>query len=172
MPAKAVESAVKGEAVMDMTPMIDVTFLLLVFFLCIEFRSLEAKVAAYLPKDAGISTARSEPAEKLDLRIFCEQKGTRVFEPGAKRFELVGHEVRFELGAKAIRDEAVLRAELARLVEERVVDPATGRTKKRPVTIHAHEDVTYGDVARAVDLLKDVGFEQIHFAAGRAARKR
>lgn len=37
----------------DLTPMIDVTFLILVFFLCtIKFKTLEGKLDSYLPKDA------------------------------------------------------------------------------------------------------------------------
>ena len=45
---------------MDMTPMIDVVFLLIIFFLCIDFKILEAKLPAYLPKDKG-----SQPEEEL-----------------------------------------------------------------------------------------------------------
>ena len=37
---------VSKEAEMDMTPMIDVVFLLIIFFLCIDFRVLEAKLPA------------------------------------------------------------------------------------------------------------------------------
>ena len=33
----------------DMTPMIDVVFLLIVFFLCIEFKVLESRLDAFLP---------------------------------------------------------------------------------------------------------------------------
>ena len=39
------------EAEGDMTPMIDAVFLLIIFFLCIDFKTLEAKLPAYLPKD-------------------------------------------------------------------------------------------------------------------------
>ncbi|MDF1837417.1 MAG: biopolymer transporter ExbD, partial [Planctomycetota bacterium] len=40
---------------MDMTPMIDVTFLLLIFFMCtLKFKVLEGKLTAYLPKDVGV----------------------------------------------------------------------------------------------------------------------
>jgi biopolymer transport protein ExbD len=174
MASKAVDAASKEEASMDMTPMIDVTFLLIIFFLCIEFKSLEAKLAAYLPKDVGVNTTQAEPVEKLDLRIFCdpEKRGTEVWQSGAKRFDLVGHEVRWELGAKGIKDESVLRTELQKAVKDKQADPKTGKMKPKPVTIHAYEDVTYGDVAHSVDLLKDVGFEEINFGGGRGLRKK
>ena len=35
----------------DMTPMIDVVFLMIIFFICIDFKVLESKLPAYLPKD-------------------------------------------------------------------------------------------------------------------------
>ena len=49
---------------MEMTPMIDVTFLLLIFFLLtIKFKVLEGKLAAYLPKDVGVNSSPAEPKE-------------------------------------------------------------------------------------------------------------
>jgi biopolymer transport protein ExbD len=57
---------------LDMTPMIDCTFNLLIFFLCnINFRLLEGKIPTFLPKDIGVNSSRAElPLEKLaiDLR--------------------------------------------------------------------------------------------------------
>jgi len=50
----------------QMTPMIDVTFLLLVFFLCtIKFKLLDGKLCTYLPKDAGVSV---QPLQEELLR--------------------------------------------------------------------------------------------------------
>ncbi len=52
---------------MEMTPMIDVTFLLLIFFLCtIKFKILEGKIPAYLPKDVGVNAT---PIDKELLKI-------------------------------------------------------------------------------------------------------
>ena len=52
----------------ELTPMIDVTFLILVFFLCtIQLRSLEGQLESHLPRSsgevAGISTSQSEAAD-------------------------------------------------------------------------------------------------------------
>ncbi len=53
-----------SEPVLEMTPMIDVTFQLLIFFMCtIKFKVLEGKLAAYLPKDVGVNTSPAEPIE-------------------------------------------------------------------------------------------------------------
>jgi len=64
---------------MDMTPMIDVTFLLLIFFMCtIKFKTLEGKLAAYLPKGEGPSAAPVEPSAPYNFVIGVTVPGHRV----------------------------------------------------------------------------------------------
>lgn len=57
------------EVKLDMTPIIDVTFNLLVFFMCtLKFRTLEGKLETWLPSDRGLSAAvRPVPREDADL---------------------------------------------------------------------------------------------------------
>ena len=65
---------------MEMTPMIDVTFLLLIFFLLtIKFKILEGKLSAYLPKDVGVNSSPAEPKEKVEITIHVEQAGDKVY---------------------------------------------------------------------------------------------
>ncbi len=64
---------------LQMTPMIDVTFLLLIFFMCtLKFKVLEGAMGAHLPKDVGVSTAPAEPLEKIVVRMDVEEPGTRM----------------------------------------------------------------------------------------------
>ncbi|MEQ8765851.1 MAG: biopolymer transporter ExbD [Planctomycetota bacterium] len=72
--SKSSKEKIQEEVKLEMTPMIDVTFLLLIFFMClIKFKMLEGKLAAYLPKDVGVNnTPIEEPLEKIDLRITVE----------------------------------------------------------------------------------------------------
>ncbi|MBL8841414.1 MAG: biopolymer transporter ExbD [Planctomycetes bacterium] len=52
---------VGGAVAVDMTPMIDCTFNLLIFFLCnINFRALEGKLPLFLPKDVGVNVGAIE----------------------------------------------------------------------------------------------------------------
>ena len=65
------KSAGVEESKMEFTPMIDVVFLLLIFFLCtIKFRILEGKIPAFLPRTEGVNPSVIDPQlERLEVRI-------------------------------------------------------------------------------------------------------
>jgi hypothetical protein len=70
------------EARSDTTPMIDVVFLMIVFFVCIDFRVLEAKLPAFLPKDQGAGSQVVVPQEQLIVRVTVTEPGTVAFGNG------------------------------------------------------------------------------------------
>lgn len=64
---------------LEMTPMIDVTFLLLIFFMCtLKFKTLEGKLAAYLPKDVGGSAIDAIPKEDIAIRLRVLREGQKL----------------------------------------------------------------------------------------------
>lgn len=64
---------------LDMSPMIDVTFLLLIFFmLTIRFRVLDRVLQTHLPKDVGANPAEHEPRERLHVELAVLEPGSRV----------------------------------------------------------------------------------------------
>ena len=79
--------------VLDMTPMIDCTFNLLIFFLCnINFKLLEGKIPAYLPKDVGVNTSPiTKELEKIEIYI---QRGAA---PNVKDKNWVWHENQIDI---------------------------------------------------------------------------
>jgi biopolymer transport protein ExbD len=56
----------------DMTPMIDVTFQLIIFFICtIKFKTLEGKLETQLPKDVGVNAAPVDILlDKIEIYIL------------------------------------------------------------------------------------------------------
>ena len=155
----------------DMTPMIDVTFLLLVFFIVtLKFKILEGRLDAALPKDRGTSNSPAEEIEKIDILMFVAEPGELVIEKsetgtntGLKRFE--GRTIRLEVGAKKFRYDPMvefpeeLRAFLQSGLSSRVYDKAD-----TPVSIDARKGVVYGDVIRVLDVVIEEGFEKVSFA--------
>ncbi len=165
------------EAKPDMTPMIDAVFLLIIFFLCIDFKTLEAKLPAYLPKDKGSQATSSPPVEQLSLKILNDEWGREVPRiPGkAKPFALIGHKVHWLLGPKKFTELTELVDELERIASDprqRVPDDKNpGRMKKKPIVIEPQPGATYGDVATTVDAVTKAGFEEINFGGGRGTRQ-
>ncbi len=169
------------EARSDMTPMIDVVFLMIVFFVCIDFRVLEAKLPAYLPKDKGSSPARLQPQEQLVVRVHTAAEGTvsyrAGFAPGdvdpatgrAARFTLAGHAARWEVGPRLFTDLAAARRELLRIAEDpqsQVPDPTNGGRRLMACVVEGQHGVRYDDVAKAVDACHAAGFDEIRFGGG------
>lgn len=80
-------AAPRSEAVLSMTPMIDVVFLLIIFFMCSQFRTHEGELLARLPERGGLVAG----ARVLDERnpavarvyVAREGAGVRCFLNGA-----------------------------------------------------------------------------------------
>jgi len=161
----------------DMTPMIDVVFLMIIFFLCIEFKVLEAKLSAFLPKDHGGGAEWVEAKEQLSVRVECVAAGERRHAGTGQqgRYRLDGHQVQWSVGPVAVTSVAALHAELARVAElpsSRVYDPKTGRRELVECVIEPQPGVCYADVAQATDAAYASGFTAITFGGVRGARSR
>ena len=163
----------------DMTPMIDCVFLMIIFFVCIDFKVLESKLPAYLPKEKGTVATIVAPQQHLAVRIHLESEGSAIYPEGVSagaidratnrpyRYRLLGHRVRWEVGPKSLATIDDLRAELRRVAEApdaMVADPRTGGRKLLPCVIEAFPGTCYDDVAKTADVCHQAGFHEITFA--------
>ena len=170
----------------DMTPMIDCVFLLIIFFLCIDFKTLEAKLPSYLPKDRGSQSTQADPIEQLPLKIVCDARGEKIprrrdqgliNEQGRENaYILVGHKIHWMLGPESITDIDTLKQKLERIAADpskRVDDPKNpGQKKLMDVVIEPDVGAVYVDVAETVDVVRAAGFDDVNFGGGRGpARK-
>lgn len=76
MASENVKNICQEEIQIDMTPMIDVTFQLLVFFMCtLQFAQNEGSLDCYLPKDIGVSSApaRKTPEEPVHIKLMKDE---------------------------------------------------------------------------------------------------
>ncbi len=156
------------ESKMEMTPMIDVTFLLLIFFMCtLKFKTLEGKLAAYLPQDVGVNTSDAEPIEKVEIMMRVIDEGTKWMPSGVNQVPWDGEfrryvygddrRVQYSVGPMKTFD----LAELQKRIETMIDVP--GQEKKRPATIDPRKGIVYADVAKVLDAVLDAGYEEVTF---------
>ena len=172
------------EAKADMTPMIDVVFLMIIFFICIEFKVLESKLDAFLPTDKGSQNTVVEPQEQLSIKIHVQSAGDKQWGqsdgPGINpnterpyRFKLTGHTIKWEVGPKPLYSIQEVKAELERIANDpssQVPDKATGGKKLMSCVIEAYPGTFYEDVAKTTDACSAAGFKDINYGGGLGAK--
>ena len=154
------------EAELEMTPMIDVTFLLLIFFMCtIKFKSLEGKLAAYLPKDGPSSLPHEAPTTPVRLYIQVQNPGRKVQASDTDRawtgqgdFALTGRRVNFQVNRYRFENSAPGRERL----RERL-DSLFKADPERRIELCPGPGAVHADVVSALDLCTESGFTDITF---------
>jgi biopolymer transport protein ExbD len=145
---------------LNMTPMIDVVFQLIVFFLVsMKFKTLDMKIEAFLPKDRGLAATPAKPQDVPKLvAVLKRQKGEPV-----SRLK-IGNETIGEVSGDDARKQAT-ESTLARLTK--MASDARQRAGSAADEVKGEVDasplVPTGDVIKAVDAfiaggLKDVTF--------------
>jgi len=134
-----------------MTPMIDVVFQLLIFFVCtVNFQKQEESLAAtprFSTQAGGGGAAVDRPPPELEDLTHVELDITRT--AGATQWTVNGD---------ACRSLAEVRARLAKLAE---VAPQTKSIV--PVVLDAADDVPMADAIDAYDLCLKLGFRKVQF---------
>ena len=76
MATRAVKKGDDNEAfALNLTPMIDVVFQLIIFFMCaMKFKTLEKKIEAYLPKDRGMAKTPERIEERVTIKVVLKQE--------------------------------------------------------------------------------------------------
>lgn len=161
MGSAAPQDDIKG----DMTPMIDVVFQLMIFFMCtIKFKTLEGKLTAYLPKDVGVNPTPSDvKLEKVDIVIKVLKEGTKLqplrdepydasaggpFRYGSDRV------LQFQVGSMTTNNVEELSARLKQL---HTAQP------DRAATINPKSKTTYADIVLVLNVAVLADFTDITF---------
>jgi biopolymer transport protein ExbD len=143
-----------NEMKMDMTPMIDIIFQLIIFFMCsIKFKTLEGKLASYLPKDVGINSSQVANPDMNEIRIRLiydetQPMNTKIF---VKPY-----------GADGVRmnDWSQLKADIAQRYQSIVA-----RNLTWPFIIDPESKIPMQSVVYALDMCRSAGIEDVRFAA-------
>jgi biopolymer transport protein ExbD len=148
-----------------MAPMIDVTFLLLIFFmLTIQFRTLEGALGTHLPKGMG-SNAGGEPVDKVRVRIDVLAAGSRIAPHGLGAWSGEGpfaydadRVTQWSVGPWKTRDADALAHKLRELHQ---LEP------EREVVVDARPGTVYSEAVAALDAARVAGWPAISFTPAR-----
>jgi len=137
MPRASAESAEPALEV-DMTPLIDIVFLLLIFFMVVSsFKDMERKAKVELPAAYGVII--EDQVDQGRLIINVEEDGA-----------IVVYQQKMKL--------AQLQRELVNYRRGRAAERAT-------IIVRGHQKCLYEDIKEVLSSIYDAGFEKIMFAA-------
>ncbi len=163
-----------GEFEMNITSMIDITFLLLIFFMvAAKFRSTEGKISAFLPKDRGLGTSSPKVPEELRVKLlWVEFTSNRETADNHGRCLLKID--------KKVFPEKVYAGDICPTCKDRHPAPDfasladflarakasyKGPEKSQPVILDARTKVPFKYVVMALDACVKAGIEDVTFAA-------
>ncbi len=131
------------ELKMEMTPMIDVTFLLLIFFMCtLQFKTLEGKLEAFLPREGVNPEEEIQQVENVHVLVKAPS------DPAVAR------DLSYRVGPRTLSSLGAVQARL-----ERLHAADEGRT----LAIEAAGPVTYEEVVQLLDHVILAGFTDVRF---------
>ena len=142
-PARTRNGQTLRRARLALTPMIDVVFLLLVFFMVgMKFRELDRRVEAQLPKQNGHDPTQPIPR---DLWIVIKNQGTAA-----------RPEPQVAIDGVVLRGWEAVRARLAHFA-------ATPGGRTDPVIVAPDDEALHAWVMRVLDYLHQLHFREIRF---------
>jgi biopolymer transport protein ExbD len=184
MATDAVRKSDENEAfALNLTPMIDVVFQLIIFFMCaMKFKTLEKKIEAFLPKDRGLAKTPDRIEEKVTIKVVIKQGQNE----GVPHFYLFNEDVgrtaadngvgRLRSDAKLARNaaeikkyEAEHRAFWDRYIEPKIkllqqrIDDTYKRDPTLPGQIDADAYVRHEYVIAVLDAFMEAGMTEITF---------
>ncbi len=171
MASKAIRDIMDEEYEYEIpTSMIDVVFLLLIFFMCsTRFRSVEKKLDADLPKNEGQNAIPTKVEIPTEIRVrisWINGKGQVISSPNygdpndfvqsLGQLSVVGARIRIQANRKTCTDLHDLYLTLAEL---------GARNPEMPVVIDARQKVPFRWVIGAIDACKRANIGNIKFQA-------
>ncbi|MFT7618725.1 MAG: biopolymer transport protein ExbD [Planctomycetota bacterium] len=147
------KSAVEDEVHMDMTPMIDVTFQLLIFFIItLKFKLLEKKLNSHLPTDFG-SQLNDMPIDEMFTTIRLRQSKDSDLASRDRPTEVFLENEKMT-GAYLAEQRSKLKTRLSQFIK--VQKDAKGKIDVGP-------GVPHFEVVAILDLFNQCGYKTVSF---------
>ncbi|RME88551.1 MAG: biopolymer transporter ExbD [Planctomycetota bacterium] len=158
----------KEKVKMDLTPMIDVIFLLLIFFmLSAKFKTIEAQIISNLPKTHGTLSASYKDAS--EIRVFLSWCNPRSYQCsknpqiGRPVLKCGDPAIGFKLMERNGRPDYNMLIDF--LIKQKVEQAGRNAGEGIKVIIDAQPLVPWEHVIKALDAVMSVGIKDVSFAA-------
>jgi len=98
--SRASEEFMDEKLEVELTPMIDVAFLILIFFMCLPFKTLDGKLQAFLPTEKGLNPTPEKPPEPfwIKVHIVGRKEQPRKWGPAGSLTVEMPTEVKYKCG--------------------------------------------------------------------------
>jgi biopolymer transport protein ExbD len=155
---------------MNMTPMIDVSFLLIIFFICLPMKALEGKIQAFLPTDKGINPTPADPPIeiKVSVHIVARAEKQIAYPPNQKdgspppvpqETKAVPTQFRFKIG----NDETANLREVFDYIKKAFAAVRDTPNAKITGEIKAGHKVPHKFVVAVLNKFAEAGLEKVDF---------
>jgi biopolymer transport protein ExbD len=143
-----------------MTPLIDIAFLILIFFMCLPFKTLEGKLAAFLPTDKGIAPTNEEPPVeiKVQIHILARKEEKRKWGP-LDKMVMMPTQVRYKYNER----ETESMEEVGRWIKEAMKQRENDSDIKVVGEIKAAHKIPHMFVVAVLNKFKEADMAQVDF---------
>jgi biopolymer transport protein ExbD len=162
MSLKSLKKELEAPMEMNMTPMIDVSFLLIIFFICLPMKQLEGKIQAFLPTDKGINPTPTEPPLeiKVSVHIVARAEQTRPYGPkGSEVTVQMPSQFRFKIGS----EETASLAEVYDYIKKAYAAVKDTPNAKITGEIKAGHKVPHKFIIAVLNKFAEAGLEKVDF---------
>jgi len=162
MSKKSLLKEMQAPMEMNMTPMIDVSFLLIIFFICLPMKLLEGKMQAFLPTDKGINPTPAEPPLeiKVSVHIVARAEKNATYGPeGAQTTVAMPTEFRYKIG----NDETASLREVADYIKSAYTAVRDTPDAKITGEIKAGHKVPHKFVVAVLNKFAEAGMQKVDF---------
>jgi len=176
MAASVVDELSSEEVKLELTPMIDVSFLILIFFMCLPFKTLEGKLQAFLPTDKGINPIPQDPPNEIKVSVHIMARKEKERQWGPKGSQQITVKMPSTVMYKFNERESNNLSEVSKWIKS-AFKAAQGTENTKVVgEIKAGHKVPHKFIVAVLNKFAEAGLEKVDFFGtaipGAALRKR
>ena len=155
---------------MELTPMIDVAFLILIFFMCLPFKTLDGKLQAFLPTEKGLNPTPEKPPEPfwIKIHIVGRNEKPRKWGPNGELVVNMPTEVKYRFGQNETEDLDVVSAYIKKMKRESQSVPDANLTGE----IKAGHKVPHKYIIAVLNKFAENKVEKVDFYGTQIPKKR